>query len=114
MSRSWRLFLQGIEEAAARVERRTQGRGYEQFVADEVLYDAVVRNLETIGEAVKGLPASVRAQAPSIDWQRVAGLRDILAHSYFAIDNPTRWDVIRNKVPHLLAEVRRLLAEIGV
>ena len=48
---------------------------------------------------------------PRVDWQRVAGLRDILAHSYFAIDNPTIWDIIQNKLPRLLVEVKRLREE---
>lgn len=110
MSRSWTLFLQDIEEAAFKVEQRTRGIDFEQFVANDVLYDAVVRNLQVIGEAVKGLPAEIRSRASGIDWRGIAGLRDILAHSYFAIDDATLWDIIQTKVPQLLVEIRRIRA----
>ena len=72
------------------------------------MYDAVVRNLEVIGEAVKGIPADVRERAPGIDWRRIAGLRDVLAHAYFAIDDATLWDIVRNKIPELVRHMSRL------
>jgi len=111
VSRSWRLFLQDIEEAAEKIQRRTMGLSMGQFLANDLVYDAVVRNLEIIGEATKGLPDGVRARAAAIDWRRVAGLRDVLAHAYFALDDQTLWDIIQNNVPQLLAEVRRVLRE---
>jgi uncharacterized protein with HEPN domain len=108
VSRSWELFLRDIEEASLKVERRTRDVSFDEFVANDVLYDAVVRNLEVIGEAVKGIPAEVRERCPGIDWRQIAGLRDILAHAYFAIDDATLWDIIRNKIPDLVRHVRRL------
>ncbi len=108
MSRSWELFLVDIEEAAAKIQRRTHGLSLEEFVANDLLYDAVVRNLEVIGEAAKGIPDEVRSRTPTIDWRRIAGLRDILAHAYFAIDNDTLWDIIQNKIPELLTRVAHL------
>jgi uncharacterized protein with HEPN domain len=108
VSRSWKLFLEDLEEAALKIQRRTLGVSFEEFVANDLLYDAVVRNLEVIGEAAKGIPAEVRSRAPSVDWRRIAGLRDVLAHAYFAIDNETLWDIVQNKIPELLAQVARL------
>ena len=108
MSRSWELFLQDIEEAALKIQRHTLGVSFEEFVANDLLYDAVVRNLEVMGEAAKGIPAEVRSRTPSVDWRRIAGLRDVLTHAYFAIDNETLWDIIQNKIPELLAQVAHL------
>ena len=71
------------------------------FEADERTYDAVVRNLEVIGEAVKQLPDLARALAPGIEWRKIAGTRDFLAHAYFGIDGDILWDVVSNKVPEL-------------
>jgi uncharacterized protein with HEPN domain len=71
------------------------------FEADERTYDAVVRNLELIGEAVKQLPDLARALAPGIEWRKIAGTRDFLAHAYFGIDGDILWDVVSNKVPEL-------------
>jgi uncharacterized protein with HEPN domain len=59
----------------------------EDFRADDRTFDAVVRNLQIIGEAVKNLPQAVRNLAPEIEWRKIAGLRDILAHAYFQIED---------------------------
>ncbi len=71
--------------------------------------DAVVRNLEVIGEAVKQLPHDVRSASPDVEWQKIAGLRDILIHAYFGIDVDIIWDVVSNKLPALETQIRRIL-----
>ncbi len=109
MSRSWELFLQDIVDAANKIQRRTQGLTLEEFVANDVLYDAVVRNLEIIGEAAKSIPGEIRGRAPEIEWRRIAGLRDVLAHAYFGLDDETLWDIIQNKTPALRSAAERLL-----
>jgi uncharacterized protein with HEPN domain len=78
------------------------------FTDNDLVFDAVVRNLEIIGEAAKAIPQDVRDRSTAIDWRRIAGLRDVLAHTYFALDDATRWDIVENKVPELLAEVYTL------
>ncbi len=82
MSRDWKLYLADIRRCCERVHRYTSGMTQQQFLADDRTYDAVVRNLEIIGEAVKGLPPDVRQQMPNIEWQKIAGMRDWLAHAY--------------------------------
>ncbi len=62
--------------------------------------DAIVRNLDVIGEAVKKLPADFRAQHPTLEWKKMAGLRDILIHEHFGMDAEIVWDIVKNKVPH--------------
>lgn len=74
-------------------------------------YDAVLRNLQVIGEAAKAVPADVRQSHPEVDWKGMAGLRDVLAHAYFGLDNETLWDVVTTKVPQLRNQVRRILDE---
>ena len=73
----------------------------------------MVRNLEIIGEAVKQLPDAVRAQEPGIEWQKIAGLRDILIHAYSRVDLDIIWDVVANKLPEFEARVRTLLDKSG-
>jgi uncharacterized protein with HEPN domain len=63
--------------------------------------DAVIRNLEIIGEATKMIPESIRARYPSVEWKKMAGLRDILAHHYFEVDLDIVWDILYNKLPAL-------------
>jgi uncharacterized protein with HEPN domain len=63
--------------------------------------DAVIRNLEVIGEAAKKLPDDLRQKTPGFDWRRVAGLRDILIHAYFAVDIEIVWDVAKHRLQDL-------------
>jgi uncharacterized protein with HEPN domain len=84
----------------------------ERWVAsDSKTVDAVVRNLEVIGEAVKLLPEEIRWKQPDVEWQKIAGLRDILIHRYFGIDLEIIQDIVENKLPLLNEKVRRLLDE---
>jgi uncharacterized protein with HEPN domain len=80
----------------------------DRFRAARKTVDAVVRNLEIIGEAVKHLPASVMHRGAEVDWRRIAGFRDILIHAYFGVDLEFVWDVVATKVPALLQAVTDL------
>jgi hypothetical protein len=77
VSRSWELFLRDLLEAARKVIRYAGDRQVEAFVADEMAYDATLRNLEVLGEAAKSIPEEIRQRYPEVDWRGVAGLRDI-------------------------------------
>ena len=81
----------------------------QEFAQDGKTIDAVVRNLEIIGEAAKQLPEEVRAKAPDVQWQKIAGLRDILIHAYSRVDLDIVWDIVDNKLTELDARVRALL-----
>ena len=75
---------------------------------DQKTVDAVVRNLEIVGEAVKKVPESIRLQNPDVDWKKIGGLRDILIHEYFGIDHDIIWDIIQNKLPALMKRVQEI------
>lgn len=109
MLRDLQLYLSDILVAGKKVLRYTNGMNFEQFIADERTFDAVIRNLQIIGEAVKNIPVDVRDRNPEIEWRKIAGLRDILAHTYFQIENEIIWDVVQNKVSPLLIKVNQLL-----
>jgi uncharacterized protein with HEPN domain len=102
VSRSWELFLHDMLEAARKVIRFTADRQLESFVADEMAYDATLRNLEVIGEAAKSIPEEVRQRCPELDWRGLAGLRDVLAHAYFALDDPTLWKIVQIDIPRVI------------
>jgi uncharacterized protein with HEPN domain len=82
---------------------------FEDFLADERTFDAVMRNLQIIGEAAKNVPLEIRNRYPEVEWRKIAGLRDVLAHAYFSLENEILWDIIQNKVPPLLKQVQHIL-----
>jgi uncharacterized protein with HEPN domain len=111
MPRDPLVYLQDLLEACARIRTYTRGMDLGGFLDDPRTSDAVLRNLEIIGEAVKGVPDSLRERAPAIEWRKIAGMRDMLAHAYFEVDLEIAWDVVRNKLPQLVAAVTLLLDE---
>ena len=108
MPRDSRVYLDDILESIARIRRYTTGLPRDGFVADDKTIDAVVRNLEIIGEAAERLPADLRTLRPEIEWQKIGGLRDILIHEYFGVDVDILWDVISNKLTSLEAAANAL------
>jgi len=112
MSRSLRLYLEDILSSGAKILRYTEGMTCEDFIRDERTYDAVVRNLQIIGEVVKNVPMEFRDKYKQIEWRKIAGLRDILAHAYFSVEDEILWDVVENKVSILIEQIRKILLEL--
>ncbi len=113
MPRDSRVYLEDIVAAAAKIRSYVGTMGAAEFLQDGKTVDAVVRNLEIIGEAVKQLPEDVRAKDPGVEWQRIAGLRDILIHAYSSVDLDIIWDVVANKLPEFEGRIRALLEKSG-
>jgi uncharacterized protein with HEPN domain len=84
----------------------------EDFFADSKTFDAVMRNLQIIGDAAKKIPTDIRRQYKTVEWKKLAGLRDIVIHDYFGINEDIIWDVITSRMPLLALEVGNILAEI--
>lgn len=110
--RNLKLFLNDILKSIQRIQKYTKGKTYDDFIQDDLLADALVRNLEVIGEAVKNIPADFRKKYPSVDWKKIAGLRDILIHEYFGIDHELLWDIIENKIPSLGKQIETILKDL--
>ena len=109
MSRDPRVYLEDVLESIRRIKAYVSGINRESLGADELRLDAVVRNLEVIGEAVKQLPEDVTQRQSHIEWRKIAGLRDILIHHYFGIDVGIIWDVVQNKLPDFERQIRSML-----
>lgn len=111
MPRGSEVYLDDILEAIRRIELYTHGLSFDSFHQDLLVQDGVARNLEIIGEAVKKLPLDLRNRYPSIDWKKVAGLRDVLIHEYAAVELAILWDVVETRLPELKTVVRRMRSE---
>ncbi len=111
MSRDESLYLADIQESCEKVLRFTMGMTYKDFVHDDLHFDAVLRNLEIIGEAVKNISEETRQKYPNVKWRKVSGFRDIVAHEYFGINEETVWDIVENEIPALLAIIKIMLRE---
>ena len=109
MSRDYRLYLDDIWQSANKVMRYTEGLDFDEFVSREMVLDAVLRNLEIIGEAAKNVPQDVRDRYPEVEWRQIAGLRDVLAHAYFGLEDETLWDIVQNEVAPLIEQVKGIL-----
>jgi uncharacterized protein with HEPN domain len=114
MSRDPRLYLDDIMEAIAQIREYTTSTDYEAFTRDRKTQDAVVRNLEIIGEAAGRLPESLKSSATDIEWRKIIALRNILAHEYFGISLPVVWDVVQKKLGPLRTACRKLLEDDAV
>ena len=106
-----RVYFLHIRDAIARVLSYT-AEGKEAFFSDPKTQDAVVRNLEIIGQAVKNLSAAVRTAHPGVQWKAVAGLRDKLIHEYFGVDMRLVWDIVERDLPPLKERVESILQEL--
>lgn len=87
MPRDYQLYMNDMMRSCEKIVKCTNHLTPETFVQEEVLYDAVLRNLMVIGEAAKNIPAEVKAQYPHIEWKKISGFRDIIIHAYFGIDD---------------------------
>jgi len=104
-------YLADMREAIVRVQSYTSGVTYGQFLVDPKTQDAVIRNIEIIGEAAKHMPATITSAHPEIEWKSIAGMRDKLVHDYFGVNMDILWDVLTTKLPALFGQIDRMLKD---
>ena len=110
-SREWRLRIEDIIEAIEKIRAYTAEMSLEAFGADSKAVDAVIRNVEIIGEASRHLPRDICARFPKIPWDEMRGIRNVLIHEYFGVDLAILWETIKRDLPPLLPHLRRILEE---
>jgi len=106
-------YISDILEAAKRIQDYISGMDYQTFLADLKTRDAVIRNLEVIGEASKNINDDFRNQNPEVQWKEMAGMRDKLIHHYFGINFEVVWTIIKTELPVVDKKLNRILARIA-
>ncbi len=103
--RKYELFLEDILSSIKKIERYS----LHDLKKDDMAFDAILRNLETIGEAVKSISPELKEEYKDIEWKRIIGIRDIITHAYFGIDKDIILEIISNKLPRLKRVVIELI-----
>jgi uncharacterized protein with HEPN domain len=100
-------------DSIAKIERYVEGMTFEMFSTSDITIDAVVRNMEIIGEAANHVPADIQHRYPHVPWTEMRGMRNILAHEYFAVSLPILWQTVTGNLPPVPPMLETILAAEG-
>ncbi len=106
------VYLHHILAAVGRIETYSKGITFQEFLETGIIQDAVVRQLEIIGEASRNLSSDLCRSHTEVSWGEIIGLRNRVAHAYFDIDIGVVWEVVQEDIPHLKEQVLQILGEI--
>lgn len=109
--RHWRLFVEDIIESIDKIETYVANMQFENFTQDSKTIDAVVRNLEIIGEASNHIPDELKKKYSGIEWRKIVGLRNRVIHEYFGVSLRIVWQIIKNEIPPLSEQIKNILIE---
>jgi uncharacterized protein with HEPN domain len=105
------VYLSHMRDAIAKIERYLTGTDYETFTGNDMMIDAVIRELEILGEAARNLSLPFIEEHPDIPWSRIRRMRNILIHEYFGVNLKVVWDTLHSNLPPLKAFIQKTLAE---
>ena len=107
--RNWKFRLEDINDALEAISEYVADMDYSAWQQDRKTIDAVIRNLEIIGEAANHIPEDVQEQYVDIPWYQMRGMRNILIHEYFGVDIDVLWKTVQEDLPPLGVKIRRLI-----
>jgi len=113
LHRNWRLRIQDIVDCAQAIEQYTAGLDFETFASNRMMVDAVVRNLEIMGEAARHVPPDVQARRPDVAWRLMNDMRNVLIHAYPRVDLEAVWQAVTQDVRPTRERLERFLEDEG-
>lgn len=111
MSRKLEDRIDDVITCCEKIVRFTSGMTRERLFEQDLVLDAVLRNIEIIGEATKHIPGDVRARMPGIEWKKIAGMRDWISHVDYRVDDAIVWNAVQTEVPGLLRTLQKFKDE---
>jgi uncharacterized protein with HEPN domain len=111
--RDWRLRIHDMLGCIEKIERFTEGLDLTGFEQDERTVDAVLRNLEVLGEAAVRIPEHIKTDNPDIPWPQMRAIRNVVAHEYFGVNLPIIWETVTRRLPELKPALQALIGEHG-
>ena len=112
IKRNYVMYLEDIISCMEKIELYVGELSYEDFTKNSLVFDAVIRNLEVIGEASKSIPEERVSNYPDISWRSMIGLRNILIHEYFGVDSEIVWEIIKSDLPRTKPLIIQMLNEL--
>ena len=113
MEKDNKIFLEHILECVEKLERYLQGFDYEKFEQDEKTIDAVVRNVEIIGEAANNLTRDFRSKTPQIEWRKIIATRNRIIHGYASVDLEIIWNITQSDLGGLKIEIEKIWGNLS-
>ena len=110
--REWKILFKDIIESIDKIKEYTKGFSFEDFAVSSQVIDAVVRNIEIIGEASKNIPPEIQNKFKDIPWQKINGIRNRIVHEYFSVDISIIWFIVQNELEPLKKVLQKHLKEI--
>ena len=108
-----REFLMDMLISCERIMKYTEDLSYERFRGNDMIIDAVVRNIEILGEASKNISEKLKKKYPEVEWREISRTRDKIIHSYFGVDLSIVWDIVTVDIPSLRKKLERIAKEEG-
>jgi len=106
--REWKLFIEDILESIELIESYVANMNFDDFTNDRKTIDAVVRNLEIIGEATRNISDEIKNKYQNVDWKGMIGLRNRIAHGYFGINLTIIWEILKQELPPLKEKMKQI------
>ena len=112
MNKGPKIFIEHILESISLIESFSKGLKKSDFLKNKLKQNAIIRQIEIMGEAVKNIPEPFKVKYPSVEWKKIAGVRDKLIHHYFGVDIDTVWDILEHDLPNLKKDIEKILKDL--